>query len=96
MDKLPTGYLSINLDLSCKLYKIILSQPYEFPTPKAITLQINDTIISVNSILQIITLTLISLPILGLLIIDDCRFIQCLYFRCLSFHKATLKLLILL
>ena len=53
---------SIGLDLSCKLYKIILSQPYEFFAKtnsskliKAITLQINDTIIGVNSILQIIT-----------------------------------------
>ena len=69
---------SIGLDLSCKVYQVILNQSYTFYARtnsskliKAITLQINDVIVGINSGLQIITTSLIAFSlIIGILIID--------------------------
>ena len=69
---------SIGLDLSCKVYQVILNQPYTFYAKtnsskliKAITFQINEVIVGINSVLQIITSSLIAFSlIIGILVID--------------------------
>ena len=69
---------AIGSDLSCKIYRIILTQPYKYYAKtnsskliKAITFQINETIVGINSILQIMTSSIIAVTLIaGIVYID--------------------------